>query len=153
MDFLLLMTKQNSIELGAQGSLTKIRLYFKRASFSGRTVRVAIRKGPGRARSLTVHAGQHVNHVTGTDLPESGRGNWIRTNDLVVPNDALYQAELYPEARNHTQPGSCGKAYSLGAKRPVSSSSCGISSSHSGLRKLRLMPRASLPICMPSTIR
>ncbi len=26
----------------------------------------------------------------------SGRGDWIRTNDLVVPNDALYQAELHP---------------------------------------------------------
>ena len=28
---------------------------------------------------------------------ESGRGSRIRTYDLVVPNDALYQAELYAE--------------------------------------------------------
>ncbi len=27
----------------------------------------------------------------------AGRGNWIRTSDLVVPNHALYQAELCPE--------------------------------------------------------
>ncbi len=24
-----------------------------------------------------------------------GRNNWIRTSGLIVPNDALYQAELY----------------------------------------------------------
>ncbi len=28
-----------------------------------------------------------------------GRGDWIRTNDIYVPNVALCQTELHPEAR------------------------------------------------------
>ena len=28
---------------------------------------------------------------------KDGRGNWIRTSDLVVPSHALFQAELCPE--------------------------------------------------------
>ena len=31
-------------------------------------------------------------------LSEKSRGDRIRTCDLVAPNDALYQAELHPEA-------------------------------------------------------
>ena len=30
-------------------------------------------------------------------LRSNGRGDWIRTNDLLVPNQALYQAKLRPE--------------------------------------------------------
>lgn len=28
-----------------------------------------------------------------------GRGDWIRTSDIVLPKHALYQAELLPESR------------------------------------------------------
>ena len=41
----------------------------------------------------------------------------------------------------------------LTPNRHSASSFSGTSSSHSGFLKLRLMPRASLPICMPSTMR
>ena len=30
---------------------------------------------------------------------ESGRGDWIRTSDFFVPNEALYQAEPHPDSR------------------------------------------------------
>ena len=30
-------------------------------------------------------------------MRENGRGDWIRTSDLFVPNEALYQAEPRPE--------------------------------------------------------
>ena len=33
-------------------------------------------------------------------LGENGRGGQIRTDDLYVPNVALYQAKLHPDVRN-----------------------------------------------------
>jgi hypothetical protein len=33
------------------------------------------------------------------DWEKSGRGDRIRTYDLLVPNQALYQAKLHPDAR------------------------------------------------------
>jgi hypothetical protein len=33
------------------------------------------------------------------DPVKSGRGDWIRTSDLSVPNRALYQAEPRPDER------------------------------------------------------
>ena len=30
-------------------------------------------------------------------MGEIGRSDWIRTSDFVVPNDALYQAELHSD--------------------------------------------------------
>ena len=33
-------------------------------------------------------------------LTITGRGDWIRTNDLLLPKQALYQAELRPAPQN-----------------------------------------------------
>ena len=30
--------------------------------------------------------------------PDNGRGDWIRTSDFFVPNEALYQAEPHPDS-------------------------------------------------------
>jgi hypothetical protein len=46
---------------------------------------------------VTHVSGMGVTHVSGMDCGEIGRGDWIRTSDLSVPNRALYQAEPRPE--------------------------------------------------------
>ena len=37
------------------------------------------------------------------DWEKSGRGDRIRTYDLLVPNQALYQAKLHPETRRRAR--------------------------------------------------
>src|SRR5262245_44395499 len=49
----------------------------------------------GKARSRRI-----CSCVTASAPGKLGRGNWIRTSDLMVPNHAHYQAVLYPETRN-----------------------------------------------------
>ena len=44
-------------------------------------------------------AGDKVHGVRPTSTKRSGRGGQIRTDDIRVPNAALYQAELRPGAR------------------------------------------------------
>ncbi len=45
-------------------------------------------------------------------LKENGRGDWIRTSDLLVPNQALYQTEPRPDtgAAYTTNGGGGGKS-------------------------------------------
>ncbi len=47
-------------------------------------------------------------------LRESGRGDWIRTSDLFVPNEARYQAALRPDRKSttfHTSMPACGSTF------------------------------------------
>ena len=54
-----------------------------------------INKGPGRDLTLSVAQSHNA---------ENGRGDRIRTCDLVVPNHALYQAKLRPDAEKAGTP-------------------------------------------------
>jgi hypothetical protein len=47
-------------------------------------------------------------------LWESGRGDWIRTSDLFVPNEARYQAALRPDSKStsiHASMPACGSTF------------------------------------------
>ena len=41
----------------------------------------------------------------GTGSEKRGRDDWIRTSDLLVPNEALYQAEPHPDVASTASTG------------------------------------------------
>ena len=59
----------------------------------------------------------HVSGLRILGLRKSGRGDWIRTNDLSVPNRALYQAEPRPEMKPYDS-----RAFVLLSKESVDNS-------------------------------
>ncbi len=59
---------------------------------------------PGAAKSRCGHSrpDEFILHLLSFIIDEGGRGGEIRTHDLLVPNQALYQAKLRPETRGAT---------------------------------------------------
>ena len=62
--------------------------------------------GEQRATLINTRSGRDLTPAAaGRHEPRNGRGDWIRTSDLLVPNQALYQAKLHPEiTRNSERP-------------------------------------------------